>query len=432
MASIFTKLWGSFNFVGAVIVASALVGNKLPRKHGYWPRMILLSIVIFLISFAFEELVNALSLSVYVRQTFRTLNCAFVFLSTLGLLKFSCTCSIWQALFCVTTGYCMEHLSQRLYSVLTIFISSLTVFPLAAIAVIAMRLLVYILFYRWIIHKMDLSHIETDSKFQIIAALIIVTFAIFISSYSGIAAVGVQSTLLHLMLYLYSMVLCVLGLFVELYQVSYQRMKSERDILQQLIYQEAEQYRREKDAVDVIKIKCHDLKHQLHILEEKYGTETMKDLRQAVEGYDSFFRTGNVALDTVLAMKNYNCIHKNIQLTCMADGEKLKMLSEADLYSLFGNILDNAIEAVEKLPIQRRIISLNIFLKNRFIFIHCENYFDAMPEFVEGVPQTTKENKNYHGYGSHSLRLMAEKYGGTCTFRMEGSVFHTDIVLPER
>ena len=70
--------------------------------------------------------------------------------------------------------------------------------------------------------------------------------------------------------------------------------------MKQLLHQEALQYQREKETIDVINIKCHDLKHQLHILEAQYGKDKMKEMRQAVDGYDSLFRTGCVALDTVL------------------------------------------------------------------------------------------------------------------------------------
>ena len=207
-------------------------------------------------------------------------------------------------------------------------------------------------------------------------------------------------------------------------------MTTERDLLQKLLYQEAEQYHREKDAIDVINVKYHDLKHQLHILESQYGREQLKNMREAIDGYDTLMRTGNIALDTVLSMKSYNCLNKQIQLTCMADGKQLNRLSEADIYSLFGNMLDNAIEAVETLPVEKRIISLHVFAQNGFVFIRCENYCGKAPQFQNGMPMTTKENKDYHGYGSHSLCLVAEKYKGLCTFNLKDDVFYTDIVLP--
>lgn len=424
-----TDIWGTFSYVGAVIIAAFLVSNRLPHRSNYWLRLLSGFIVIFAISFAFEQGVAALTMPLYARLTVRTMNCALVFLLTMGLIRLSCVCSVWQALFCVTTGYCMEHSSYKLYSIIQALMPVEMSFLASTMLTIAMRALVYVLLACTLIRKANLRNIETDSKVQMIAALIIVVFAIFVSAFSGTAA-G-KTPVLSIYLHLYSIMLCVMGLFVQFYQVSYQRIKSERDILQQLVYQEAEQYQKEKTAIDVINVKYHDLKHQLHILEQKYGKDKLRDMRQAIDGYDAFFRTGNAALDTILTMKNYNCIGKQIQFTCLADGEKLSFLSEPDVYSMFGNILDNAIDAVEQLQPQRRIISLNVFARNDFLFIHCENYCAQTPAFVEGIPQTTKEDKTYHGFGSHSLQMLAEKYNGQCTFSAENNIFYTDIVLPQ-
>lgn len=427
---ILSQLWGTISYVGAVIVAALLVSNRLPHKDKCWLKTVLASVAIVAVSYACERLVAMSGLTGYLRLTLRTMNCAVVFVCTMGLIKYTCTCSIWQALFCVTTGYCMEHISQKMYLTLLLGLPDNLGLAVTIPLTIAMRALVYVPMALILIRRANLRNIETDNKMQMIAALIIVVFAIFISAFSSTEAGN--SRLLNLYLHLYSIVLCVLGLFVQFYQVSYQRMKSERDILQQLVYQEAEQYQKEKDTIDVINVKYHDLKHQLHILEERYGKDMLKDMRQAIDGYDEFFRTGNAALDTILTMKNYNCINKQIQFTCLADGEKLNLMTEADVYSLFGNILDNAIDAVEKLPFQRRIISLNVFARNDFLFIHCENYCENTPVFVDGLPQTTKVDKNYHGFGSYSLQMLAEKYNGQCTFSANNNIFYTDIVLPQQ
>ncbi len=422
-------LWESISYVGAVIVAALLVSSRLPHKNKCWLKTVLVSATILTVSFVWERLVAVSSTSGYPRLLLRTMNCVAVFGCTMGLIKYTCTCSIWQALFCVTTGYCMEHISQKLYLIVLLCLPDGIGLAVTIPLQIAIRALLYIPMLYLLIRRANLRNIEIDNKVQMIAALIIVIFAVFISAFSSKEAGN--SLLLHLYLHLYSIVLCTLGLFVQFYQVSYQRMKSERDILQKLVYQESEQYQKEKDAIDVINVKYHDLKHQLHILEERYGKEKLKDMRQAVDGYDSFFRTGNAALDTILTMKNYVCINKEIQFTCLADSEKLDSMSEADVYSMFGNILDNAIDAVENLPKQRRIISLNVFCRNDFLFIHCENYCETTPVFVDGLPQTTKQDKNFHGFGSHSLQMLAAKYNGKCTFSASNEIFYTDIVLPK-
>ena len=85
---------------------------------------------------------------------------------------------------------------------------------------------------------------------------------------------------------------------------------------------------------------------------------------------------------------------------------------------------------MEQLPEAERIISLSVIEQNSFLFIHCENYCQVVPTFVDGMPQTTKRDKNFHGIGTHSLQLLAERYDGICKFGIEGRIFYTDIVLP--
>ena len=55
--------------------------------------------------------------------------------------------------------------------------------------------------------------------------------------------------------------------------------------------------------------------------------------------------TGNHALDVILTEKSLICKQKEIKLTCMADGKQLAFMQTTDLYSIFGNLLNNSIEA---------------------------------------------------------------------------------------
>ena len=74
--------------------------------------------------------------------------------------------------------------------------------------------------------------------------------------------------LIRVLLYLYSIALCVIGLFVEFYQVFYHRMKTERDILRHMIAIEAEKYKKEKATIDAINsqrsLRLRPERHHLH------------------------------------------------------------------------------------------------------------------------------------------------------------------------
>lgn len=118
----------------------------------------------------------------------------------------------------------------------------------------------------------------------------------------------------------------------------------------------------------------------------------------------------------------------------MVEGKKLSFMDSGDLYCLFGNIIDNALEAVKQLPDKdKRIINLVIKTKNDLLILQEENYFKGKLDFRDGLPVTTKGDTNYHGFGSRSIRMIARKYGGELTTFVTGDVFHLNILFsPDR
>ena len=118
-------------------------------------------------------------------------------------------------------------------------------------------------------------------------------------------------------------------------------------------------------------------------------------------------------------MQNGNC------------GTLLTFMSVMDICSVFGNLLDNAIECELRIPDKKkRLIHLAVFSKKDFLIICCENYCPEPVNFRSGDPVTTKEDGNYHGYGVKSMRYTAQKYGGTMTIEAKDNWFSVNILIP--
>ena len=128
------------------------------------------------------------------------------------------------------------------------------------------------------------------------------------------------------------------------------------------------------------------------------------------------------------------CQAKKIMFTYIADGQKLNFMEPGDVYSLFGNATENAIEYVEKLEDEeKRFIHLSVKAVGGLVTVHVENYFEGQEwNMAEGLPGTTKENKSYHGFGLRSIRMTAEKYGGEMSVHAADHLFSLDVVLPLR
>lgn len=202
--------------------------------------------------------------------------------------------------------------------------------------------------------------------------------------------------------------------------------------LQTLWAEEQRQYRLTKENIDAINIKCHDLKHQIRHLREagRVDPAYLDSLEESVNLYNSAVRTGNETLDVVLTDKRLHCATHNIQFTCMADGAKMNFMEVMDIYSLFGNMLDNAIECEMTLPAATRFIHLTVRSTNWMLVIHVENHFEGRLELRDGLPVTTKKDRANHGFGMLSIRRVVEKYGGNLVVSTEAQLFQIDIVIP--
>lgn len=230
---------------------------------------------------------------------------------------------------------------------------------------------------------------------------------------------------------LFDMISC---LFLLALQCEITRRESEQqnsEILQHILYQQKQQMEISKENIELINIKCHDIKNQIATLGSRVSQEEIRELERAVNIYDMAFKTGNEALDVLMVEKLMVCENKNIRLDCMMEGKLLSFMKQSDIYSLFGNAVDNAIEAVERLSDdERRYISVRVRSEKGMIVIHFENYYEGNLTFHKGMPQTTKEDKRYHGFGMKSIRMIVEKYQGHFSVKAQEGIFTLNILLP--
>lgn len=203
------------------------------------------------------------------------------------------------------------------------------------------------------------------------------------------------------------------------------------EIAMHMLAEERERYQREKNAQDAINIRCHDIRHQIAALGQEGYRSSLKELDKLVRIYDDSVNTGSTALDVVLSEKKLVCRTQNIQLTCLANGEKLKFLPDGDVYALFGNILDNAINAVAQFrEPEERVISLTVRTEGGFLLIEEENRYLGEMKFVNGIPQTTNEDRTNHGFGMQSIQALAHRYEGSLQIRAEDGQFSLSLMFP--
>lgn len=201
-----------------------------------------------------------------------------------------------------------------------------------------------------------------------------------------------------------------------------------------MVAERERQYQLSRKNIDAINVKCHDIKHQIRSLADGGRVadgRALEDLAAEIAIYDSTVKTGNPALDVILTEKGLVCSGEKITLAVIADGRALECLEPQEIYSLFGNALDNAIEAVRGIgEPERRLVSLNVRRSGTMCVINVENSCDVAPAFRDGLPVTTKADAGSHGFGTRSMRGIVERHGGVLSFGCEDGVFHVDALLP--
>ena len=176
-------------------------------------------------------------------------------------------------------------------------------------------------------------------------------------------------------------------------------------------------------------MKIHDLKY--HISNHIEDETTLQEVKMAIAECDSLLHTNNEVLDVILSQSKMICDSKGIGFSCIVDGKLLNAMSAGDLYSLFCNAIDNAVEYLDSVEdAEKKSLSVTVKRHNEMALIQIENFVSDEPKFVDGLPQTTKPDKQNHGFGVKSMKYIVKKYGGYINFSAEDNTFRVEIVLP--
>lgn len=349
--------------------------------------------------------------------------------------------SYTEALFIGIAGYTVEHIASLMDSMISLlaperfshFGTEIVTNIWGYALIIGCCVFTYVLSYFLLIRRMrgmSLLKNATASIVLLSAVMLVLnqiwglTFELYGAAYAG--------PLLSFFEYTWNMICCVFCLCIQFGIFRISQKEQELEVPKRLMAQKEQQYQMSKATVDAINRKCHNLKYELTALSAAPdGQRHIDEAMTLVDSFDSTFRTGNETLDVILSEKNLYCQQEQITFVCMVDGEKLDFMDTTDQYVLFGNLIDNAINAVRKLDEpQQRVIYITIRAEKKLLLIHMENPFIGTLQFRDGLPLTTSGDEENHGFGMASVRLICENYGGSINAKTENGTFYLNIMIP--
>lgn len=360
-----------------------------------------------------------------------------LFFITLALMPVCFPVHAKEVMFAGVCGYASQHIGYAVHTIL-LELTQLTLPPVPDF--IFFRILPY-LFVDLLIYFVLIKRYEGQGELKerdprmIFVAFVILVTVIFVSvlvdSRYFQDAPGI---LLNVVCKIYAILCCALALFVAFNLSRQNRIVHEKEMMESMLHNLKEQQRLSRENINIINIKCHDLKYRIskisRIEDARDQKEYIESIRDAVAIYDNIYQTGNDALDLVLTEKSLLCDKYQIKLSCMIDGTVLDFMNTTDVYALFGNLMDNAIESVMKeVDEEKRIVSLQVAARSQGGHIHIDNYCAEEVLFVDGLPQTTKPDKEYHGFGVRSIKYIVDKYAGDMLMQWIEERFQVDILF---
>lgn len=235
--------------------------------------------------------------------------------------------------------------------------------------------------------------------------------------------------LYYLCALLYTLITYVVLLVIS--QLAYYRRSSED--MQNFIRNKMQYYQMSRDGITSLQIKCHDLKHQIAAIRTKTEQENFNKyldrLEDSIIEYGTVVECGNETINVVLTEKNILCTTSGVKFSYMLDGTLFNFMSETEIYSLFGNALDNALENCSKVTDpEKRVISLKAVARGDMVVLHVENCFEQALTMVDGMPLTTKQGSG-HGFGLRSIQNIAETYNGVATVQVADGLFKLTVLM---
>ncbi len=182
----------------------------------------------------------------------------------------------------------------------------------------------------------------------------------------------------------------------------------------------------------------HDFKHHIvllknHLEHREYdkAVRYLGKIVEPVERLSKFVYTGCDVLDLVLNIKGDEANQKGIRYQVEVRGDLKININENDLGNIFFNLLDNAIEACEKMKGHDRWIRVVIEKRNQIYIMKIENSIGNPVCVKDGEYQTDKTDKEYHGLGMRSVESCVRHYGGNAKWSHTEDTFTVVITFFE-
>lgn len=298
-------------------------------------------------------------------------------------------------------------------------------------------LLTKLLFFqvtRLVLHFQRHSRIEKQNVFPLVVFPVLSIVTIGLITSTAMQAPETQSKIFIAVCLLIVLNLLTYWLFISLARSS--QLKSDYQLLALKHASDRQNAADIQNLYEEVRSIRHDMNNHLLCLSHMLEPADCKqaDVRQYIQNLlrqqedlnRTFVFSGNDALDAILNVKQSAAFHAGISFSPVIT-ETLRFMAAEDICVLFGNLLDNAIEAASRAPTKE--ITLTIGKSDEYAMITLRNSIARSVLGDNPTLDTTKTIKEGHGYGIKNINKIVQKYGGHLRYYEENDRFVTEILL---
>ena len=207
-----------------------------------------------------------------------------------------------------------------------------------------------------------------------------------------------------------------------------------------LLKQENELYSKQcrmmEESTKELQIFRHDLKNRmlgicryLDAGQLSEADDAIRELSGVMEKNTLRSVTGNLAVDSIINYKLQAAILNDADVkTDIAVPAELEM-NVADLSILIGNLVDNALEALQMVPSDQRSLYLKVVVSHNRLILQITNPYVQEVKYENGEIISSKPDSDKHGLGLKSVKRIVEKYEGGIVIHHENHLFSVDALL---
>lgn len=192
----------------------------------------------------------------------------------------------------------------------------------------------------------------------------------------------------------------------------------------------------QKKYVDETRKVRHDIKKIIHTIsyfnsQKQY--ESLTDFLSTITidktPNSSTIFCGNQIIDAILNLKSFECENKNIQLKLSIAPCIKCNINSNDIILILSNLIDNAIEAVVKIPDERKTVTLKMYNYGQNLVVYSENKY-IQNQRKRHFFDSDKKDSSVHGYGVKIISDLVTNNNGNISFDYDNNLFKATIILP--